>query len=191
MVKYVLVDVEKLPENPEQLATKARVLGDVKPVLVYDVCGVVAVLDERFKPWVRDFEEAEDAEEIMLGFAWHVGAQWLMHLYDGDGGAFFVASGAVRLAPLQKIGTGTYRFAGRLDLENLRPDDEVVDPYENLLKSELEELARETLSYVRSQLEDELRVNGERLPHDTVETLNEIISTLETAERYIREKYLI
>jgi hypothetical protein len=191
MVKYVLVDVEKLPENPEQLVAKVRTLGNVEPVLIYDVCGIVTVFDERFNEhWVRDFEEEEDAEEVMLGFARHVRAEWLVHLYDGDRGAFAIASCALRLAPLQRVGEKTYRFAGRLDLENLSPSDEVVDPCEDLLKSELEELVRETLSYVRSQLEDELRVNGDKLPSETVDTLNEAVSTLETAERYIREKYL-
>jgi hypothetical protein len=189
MVKYVLVDVEKLPES-QQLAAKLRILGDLKPVVAYDVCGVTDVFDERFNEhWVRDFEEEEDAEEVMLGFARHVGAEWLVHLYDGDRGVFALANGALRLAPLQRVGAKTYRFAGRLDLENLSLSDEVVDPCEENLKLELEELVRETLSYVRSMLEDELRAN-ERLPHDTVDTLNEAVSALEAAERYICEKYL-
>ena len=141
MVKYVLVDVEKLPESPEQLVAKVRTLGNVEPVLIYDVCGIVTVFDERFNEhWVRDFEEEEDAEEVMLGFARHVRAEWLVHLYDGDRGAFAIASCALRLAPLQRVGAKTYRFAGRLDLENLSPSDEAATGKE--LKEEVEKLVQ-------------------------------------------------
>jgi len=193
--KYVLVEVERLPSigDAESLLRALRPLGDVKLVLGYEG-GDVVYFDERFnEAWRRDFEECEDAEETVVGFARHIKAGWLLHFYDGDRGVFAIAGGVLRLAPLVKVGSDaladTYKYLGRLDLERLR--GEVLCPCEELLKRELRELADETIRYVRTQLEEELRANGERLPHDTVDALNEAVSTLEAAERYIREKYSI